>query len=167
MFKLNDCIVEKLQSMGYNNPESQLFFFALDVARTTRTDPFELIDYFLGERDKLLLTKEFLEYNGEWQLKSKYANNTVSKNSKLILKELKQRLSDNGHPENPKSFSIWSTDKKLISLLDKYDLDTDKAINVIVEYYKNTKYATKLETYLDSAFEAGYNNYQDNVSNLL
>ena len=153
--------------MGYNNPESQLFFFALDVAKNNQTDPFELIDYFLGERDKLLLTKEFLEFSTEWKLKDKYMVNSTLKNSKAILKELKKRLSDNGHPENPKSFSIWTTDKKLISLLDQYDLEVDKAVNVIVEYYKNTTYTTKLETYLESAFEAGYNNYQDNVSNLL
>lgn len=159
---LNEKIKTKLLQMGYSSLEYQLFFFAISVATENNTDPFELTDYFIDKKDSVILTKEFLEFkNNSWKIKDKYIVTEKSK-SAIIVEQLKKELTDRGHPLNLKEYSIWSSTKKLIAILDKYEIDdVERAIKCTVDYYKHSKYSTKLETFFENSFEAAYYNYID------
>ncbi len=163
--QINPELLTQIEEDGLNKTEALLFCFALHY----ELDMSILQSKIIGEDNEMFyrinLTDRDIETN-TYKLKIPvFLSEDYSDKFKELVKALKQRgFTSNGHPNNQCKYSVLDTSDMTKQAFERFyysDIDMNKLINCIVDYYARTEMPVKLVKFFDTIASIEYDSYTE------
>lgn len=165
--KLSKALTEHCVQLGLEIPPVFMFLTAVEN---------QIVDYWHEHLDlaKRSLQEEYFRINlglwVEWDLDDEkwiILQNWKEDNNINTFEEFKKNLKEKGLTEtgfvkNPMDYAIWNEKDVKLEFEKLGQLNINKAVKVIIDYYKEGSYKMKLNKYLANSFQFSYN--QDKVT---
>lgn len=162
---LNPELLVQIEKDGLNKTEALLFCFALEY----NLDMSILQSKIMNEENEMFyrinLTDRDIESNN-YKLKIPlFLSEDYSENFRWFIKELKSKgFTSNGHPNNQVKYSVIDTSESTKQAFNRFyysEIDLNKLVNCVVDYYSRTEMPVKLAKFFDTLASIEYDSYTE------